>query len=216
MTTPREDLTLHLPDGRRLGYALYGAADGYPVVSCHGGLSCRIDVRSADEAATAAGLRLIAPDRPGIATSDRLPGRSILAFADDVTGLADALKLDRFSVLGWSLGGQYALALAHALAPRVERAAVVAGAVPLDRPGGLDELNEMDRRLIRLAQDHPARQHAYLRSTGLLARYSPAAFARSSGRGLPQATVTRVAGAGHFVARSRWGAIMGWLAGSAT
>jgi pimeloyl-ACP methyl ester carboxylesterase len=179
-----EDLSLRLSDGRRLGYAVYGAAGGWPVLYCHGGLSCRIDVRSAADAAVAAGVRLIAPDRPGIASSDRLPGRSMGDFAQDVTELADALGLERFAVLGWSLGGQYALMLAQALAPRVTRAAVVAGAIPLDRPGALDALNALDRRYITLARAHPARLRAETMWTGRLAQLAPAAFVRASARQL--------------------------------
>ncbi|MDT5280715.1 MAG: hypothetical protein QOJ20_1910 [Mycobacterium sp.] len=53
-----------LPDGRSMGYAQYGAADGYPIVNAHGGLACRLDVAAADAVAAETGIRLISPDRP--------------------------------------------------------------------------------------------------------------------------------------------------------
>ena len=43
---------LTLPDGRRVAYLDVGDPDGTPVISCHGGLSSRLDVQSA--ASTAA------------------------------------------------------------------------------------------------------------------------------------------------------------------
>lgn len=69
--------------------------------------------------AAAAGVRLIAPDRPGIGGSDRRPWRRPIDWVEDVRALADALGLDRFAVLGWSAGGPHALACGHHLGERV-------------------------------------------------------------------------------------------------
>ena len=38
------DHSLTLPDGRTLGYAIYGDPVGLPVVNCHGGLVSAHDV----------------------------------------------------------------------------------------------------------------------------------------------------------------------------
>lgn len=96
---------VQLSDGRSLCYAQYGAPDGFAVVSAHGGLACRLDVASADAAAKMHGVRLISPDRPGIGGSDAKAGRTILDWADDVADLLDLLGIDRFAVMGWSMGG---------------------------------------------------------------------------------------------------------------
>lgn len=39
---------VRLPDGRSIGFAEFGAPDGYPIVNAHGGLVCRLDVAAAD------------------------------------------------------------------------------------------------------------------------------------------------------------------------
>jgi pimeloyl-ACP methyl ester carboxylesterase len=62
---------------------------------------------------------------------------------------ASALGIDRFSVVGWSSGGPYALACAAVLGERVEAAAVVAGDAPTTEfPELLAELPEATRQRI--------------------------------------------------------------------
>ena len=69
-----DELTVDVGNGRALGYREYGAPDGRPVVNCHGGLVCGLDVASYGDAARDLGVRIISPDRPGIASSDPAPG----------------------------------------------------------------------------------------------------------------------------------------------
>ncbi|MBA2636940.1 MAG: alpha/beta hydrolase, partial [Solirubrobacterales bacterium] len=59
------------------------------------------------------GVRYVMVQRPGFGASDALPDRTVLDWSDDVAQLADALRLDRFSVLVVSAGGPYAAACAH-------------------------------------------------------------------------------------------------------
>src|SRR6185437_8075557 len=113
------DHVFGLRDGRTLSYAEYGEPGGFPVVSAHGGLACRLDVQSAAAVAEQCGVRLIAPDRPGVGRSDPKPGRTILDWAGDVAELLGTLGIARFAAMGWSLGGQYAAALGHAMSMRV-------------------------------------------------------------------------------------------------
>ena len=134
-----------------MGYAQYGSGDGLPVVNAHGGLACRLDVAAADLVAVEAGIRLISPDRPGVGLSDPQPGRTVGDWARDVTELLDQIDVDRFAVMGWSMGGQYAAALGHALPQRATRVAIIAGALPLTEPGVFDELPTMDRVLTRMS-----------------------------------------------------------------
>ena len=145
------DAVVTLRDGRRLGYAVYGDPAGSPILSCHGGLLCRLDASSADAAARELGVCVISPDRPGVGLSDRWPGHSTLDWADDAAELLDRLGVDRFTCMGWSLGGQYAAATAFRLQQRVSRVAIIAGCLPLDEPGRMAELNRLDRELIRMA-----------------------------------------------------------------
>ncbi len=137
-----------LPDRRVLALREYGDPKGRPVVCNHGGLVSGQDVSPADAAAKALNLRLISPDRPGIGASTPRPGRATGDWADDVGHMADALGLDRFGAFGWSLGGQYAMALGARLAHRVSTVVVVAGCIPGLHPAAL---NPTDRRFMRLS-----------------------------------------------------------------
>jgi pimeloyl-ACP methyl ester carboxylesterase len=146
------DHELQLADGRRMTWSEFGAPDGAPVLSCHGGLLCRFDVEPCTAELAAAGLRVISPDRPGIGRSERAPGHSTADWVDDARQLLDALGLDRVAVTGWSLGGQYAAAVAARLPDRISRLALIAACPPLDDHDRFAELNPMDRRLARLSR----------------------------------------------------------------
>lgn len=138
-----------LSDGRRLAYEAVGDPDGLPVVYHHGGLRCRVDALALHDAARATGVRLIAPDRPGIGGSDRAPGRALADWPTDVAALADALEIARFAVFGWSLGGPYALACASHLGPRVCAVATLGCPIPADWSGMRTQINPLDRRLMQ-------------------------------------------------------------------
>jgi pimeloyl-ACP methyl ester carboxylesterase len=145
-----------LRNGRRLAYVIYGAETGAPVIYCHGGLSSHSDLAFADERARDLGVQLIAIDRPGIGESGRAIGRSVADWADDVGALTTLIGVDRFSVLGWSAGGPFALACAAGLAARVDRTATVGGMAPLENGQSAGQLGlAMDRLLFPLCRRHP-------------------------------------------------------------
>jgi pimeloyl-ACP methyl ester carboxylesterase len=183
MTDHDQTDTIALGDGRALGYREFGDASGSPVVNCHGGLLCGLDVAAFDDAARQLGVRILSPDRPGIGASDPLPDRTTAAWADDVAALLDALGIERTAVLGWSMGGQYALACAARIPERVVRTVVIAGAVPLDDDVAFGELNAMDRRLTRLSQHHPHVARTTFRTLGEMARRTPDVWAHLTTRG---------------------------------
>jgi pimeloyl-ACP methyl ester carboxylesterase len=177
MRSPSSATGLPLADGRTLGYRCYGSPDGPVVVNCHGGLVCGLDVAPFDAVARELGLRIVSPDRPGLAGSSPAPGRTTGDWAADVRALLDALDVDRASVFGWSMGGQYALACAAMLPDRVSSTAVIAGCRPLDDDDAFRELNAMDRRLTLLARHHPHVAATTFRALGGIARHTPAAWA---------------------------------------
>ena len=121
---------LTLPDGRQLAWAEFGTAAGSPVLYCHGFPGSRLEAAFADGTAKHAGVRLIAADRPGVGLSDRLPGRSVLGWVDDIRALGDHLDIERFHVVGVSGGAPYALACAFALPDRIPSVAIVSGVGP--------------------------------------------------------------------------------------
>ena len=60
-----ESEVVQLGDGGRLAYSEYGAADGVPVLFCHGWPSSRTMAQLTETAARKLGVRIISPDRPG-------------------------------------------------------------------------------------------------------------------------------------------------------
>lgn len=121
----RSARVLHLRDGRRVGYAEYGAPDGRPVVALHGTPGARTMFAAADFAARGKGLRIIAPDRSGYGLSDPHHFESLGDTAEDIEALVDALGLDEFALAGYSGGAPHALAAALRLQDRVTRVALI-------------------------------------------------------------------------------------------
>jgi pimeloyl-ACP methyl ester carboxylesterase len=190
------DHAIRLSDGRSLGYAEYGKPDGFPIVNCHGGLACRLDVAAADDVAVEAGIRLISPDRPGVGTSDPSPGRTMTDWAHDVEELIDSIGVDRFATMGWSMGGQYAAAVGHYLRERVTRVAIIAGALPLTESGVFDQLPAMDRHLTRISQRAPWLARQWFAIMGLAPRVTPTLFGRMAARDLGPADAAVIRGEG--------------------
>ena len=80
---PRDQLVL--PDGRSLSFTAIGPPGGRPVIYCHGAIGTPIEATvDLERIVNRAGVRFIAPSRPGVGASDPQPGRTILDFACDV------------------------------------------------------------------------------------------------------------------------------------
>ena len=75
-------------------------------------------------------MRLVSYDRPGYGGSTAVSDRNVASAADDVAVVADALRLDRFAVMGASGGGPHALACAAGLDMRVTGVACLASPAP--------------------------------------------------------------------------------------
>lgn len=144
-----------LPDGRKLAYAEFGQPNGYPVIYFHGGGVCsRLEpLLLGDELISQSGIRMIAPDRPGIGQSDFQPNRGFADYPPDVVFLANALGLDKFSVLGISGGGGYVSACAAKIPDRLLNAVVVSGAWEMN---DLSDLPMLTRWVFILAKKFPA------------------------------------------------------------
>ncbi|MGC4936981.1 alpha/beta fold hydrolase [Kribbella sp. DT2] len=128
-------LSISTPDGRIVGYSLYGDPDGVPVVFHVGTPSTRQRRPDVVRATADSGIRLLTFDRPGYAESTRQVGRRVADVAADVRLLADAQGWERFAVAGGSGGGPHALACAALMPERVVRCAVVGGIAPAPADG---------------------------------------------------------------------------------
>ncbi len=153
----RLDQSVHLADGRVLGYAEYGPPEGSPLFLFHGLPGSRLAAPEMwpGEPGT---VRVIAPDRPGMGTSTFQPGRRLTDWADDVRQLADSLGIRRFHVAGFSGGGPHALAVAHGLPGRVIAVGSIAGAGPAgtrDTRKALKRASPTNRLIFALARTAP-------------------------------------------------------------
>jgi pimeloyl-ACP methyl ester carboxylesterase len=144
-TEVRSARTVQLRDGRTIGFADWGHPDGAPVIHLHGTPGSRLTFDYADGPALALGVRVIAPDRPGIGLSSPNPDYTLEGIATDVADLADALGLEQFGVLAWSGGGPYALAAAAMLGERISSLAMVAPAGLLDTRAARKDMSGLDR-----------------------------------------------------------------------
>jgi pimeloyl-ACP methyl ester carboxylesterase len=133
---PPESLTVALPDGRTLGFTRYGDPTHRPVVFHHGFGSSGLEVP--DDPALLARLRLqiLAPDRPGVGHSSVFRPHTFPSFADDVAAMLDALGIaEKVGVMGWSVGGVHALALAARHPARVAAGQLLSTCLPLGERG---------------------------------------------------------------------------------
>jgi pimeloyl-ACP methyl ester carboxylesterase len=159
--------------GRNVGVYEYGDPDGRPVFALHGTPSCGAGFDWADAPARERGLRVIAPDRPGIGHSDPARLVSVADYAGEIQALADALGVERFSVLGYSGGGPYGLAVAHGLPDRIDHSAIVSGAGEIGAWATWKDLSRSDRQLTWLSLNSPAVARGVLRLADVGARAFP-------------------------------------------
>jgi pimeloyl-ACP methyl ester carboxylesterase len=132
---PRSEGTIRLRDGRKLGYAEFGTADGVPLIWFHGTPGARRQVApESRRLALEKGVRIICVERPGVGDSSPHRYQHIAEYAEDIEQFADALALDTFAVGGLSGGGPYTLACAARMPERVFFAAVLGGVAPTMGP----------------------------------------------------------------------------------
>jgi pimeloyl-ACP methyl ester carboxylesterase len=129
-----EDALFKLSDSRVLSYAVYGAANGKPVLYFHGTPSSRLEPtllksfgQDPDELAANAGLQIIAIDRPGNGLSSFNSKNNFLSVARDAKELLDHLQVKECAVLCWSGGGPFALAMAHSYPLVVYHVSIICG-----------------------------------------------------------------------------------------
>ncbi len=172
---PPPPRVVHTAADRAVGYYTFGDPDGLPVFALHGTPACGATFVCADEAARAAHLCVIAPDRPGIGHSDRWPGTDddVASYSSELAAIADALGVEKFGVLGYSGGGPYALAVAAALGARVTALAVVAGAGQVGVWAERREFELIDRELTLLSSRAPAVASMTLSVSAFVARVAP-------------------------------------------
>jgi pimeloyl-ACP methyl ester carboxylesterase len=177
---PVRSRVVRATNGRAVGVYEYGDPNGSPVFALHGTPACGAGFDWSDAPARERGLRVIAPDRPGVGQSDPVPMTSVADYPAQLAALADALAVERFAVLGYSGGGPYALAVAAVLGARVRTAEIVAGAGEIGTFATLKELSRSDRQLTWLAVHAPLGARIVLRMGDYGARLAPRIALKSS------------------------------------
>jgi pimeloyl-ACP methyl ester carboxylesterase len=185
-TAPRVDDRVRLPDGRWLAYTEFGDPNGRPVLFFHGTPGYRGNPWATDAELASIGVRLVAPDRPGVGRSSPSPRRRLLDWPEDVRHLADALGLDRFAVVGFSNGGPHAAACAYRLGIRITVTVLVAPMPPLDTPAVRRQLG-VPAWYYPLAARAPWALRALYAGLAALARRNPRRAERLLVAGMSQA-----------------------------
>ncbi|MGP1906891.1 alpha/beta fold hydrolase [Metabacillus sp. JX24] len=144
-----------LSDGRKIGYEIYGDRKGFPLFLLHGTPGSRVWFLEDDQTAKNLGIKLIAADRPGYGLSDKMPGRSILDYANDLKELAEFLGHSTFSVLGVSGGGAYAAGAAYKFPERVTQCILLSSAAPFPEEKPPKSMSKENRLAFFLAKRLP-------------------------------------------------------------
>jgi pimeloyl-ACP methyl ester carboxylesterase len=164
--------TVRVRSGRSVGYYEYGDPTGAPLFALHGVPACGAGFAWADEPARERGLRVIAPDRPGVGLSDPLPRRPVVEYTAELLDLADAFGFDRFAVLGYSGGGPYACALAHGAPERLSAVGVAAGMGQVGVWAEASDFETTDARFLDMSRKQPWLARTILRSVSTMAKAS--------------------------------------------
>lgn len=146
-----------LPDGRKLGYSIFGKDDFKNVVIYfHGFPGSRLEADPSSRIAESLGMTVLAFDRPGIGSSDFLSYASFSQFAKDIEAALDMLSVRRAALLCVSGGTPYGLATALHLPDKISKAAVVSGIGDFARLPDLSGMNFGNRAFISAARRcHP-------------------------------------------------------------
>ena len=147
--------TITMKPARALEVHEYGDRRGHPAFFFHGLIGSHYQASYVADAARRAGLRIIAPNRPGVGQSEFVARQSPLEAVPDIEELAKALRLDEFSVIGISGGTPYALAVLYRLGERVRTTTVISGMGPAWLPGALQGMDRRRRLILAIGSRQP-------------------------------------------------------------
>ena len=146
--------SITLPDGRDLGYGLYGNPLGIPIIDFHGIPGSRREAKLIASYIQRDDLCFIGFDRPGYGCSSPKRNYKISDLPADVAALTDHLKLKHFIALGYSGGGPFALACAAQMPERLGAVGIVSGVGPSEI--GAEGMHESNKKKFNLAKRMPA------------------------------------------------------------
>jgi pimeloyl-ACP methyl ester carboxylesterase len=170
-------------DGSVIAVEVAGEQGATPVLFCHGLADSRLSAHLFTQAARELGLRLVAPDRPGIGGTDPRRLRRLADWVGDAALVLDALGAGPAALLGVSAGGPFAAACAAQIPGRVRSLTLLS---PLGPPGWPTRGMAPGQRLaLELARHAPPFGGWFLGRLATLARRSPRLFLRLATSELP-------------------------------
>jgi 3-oxoadipate enol-lactonase len=117
-----------------LAHQVYGPRDGPAVLLVHGFPFDRRMWRFQVNTLATAGLRVIAPDLRGFGSSDGPSPTTMEGHAKDLLSLLDRMRVPKVTLVGFSMGGYVALALAAAAPDRIEGLVLIDTRANADSP----------------------------------------------------------------------------------
>ena len=145
-----------MADGRIVAFDDVGDSADPVVVYLHGTPDSRLARHPDDAVTVAAGVRLIALDRPGAGDSDLDPAGTLQSLGDDIGALLDHLGVERAILLGWSAGALFGLGAASVLGDRVRGIGLVGAVPPVEAyadPAVVSSLGPARRAFVEMAAD---------------------------------------------------------------
>jgi pimeloyl-ACP methyl ester carboxylesterase len=177
-----------LPIGRRkeLEYYEFGAEGrgARPVIFHYGLPGSAYEASLAHGLAEQLGVRVIAPNRPGCGGSTFDPGRRLTDWPGVVVRLADALGVDRATVVGVSSGGAYACALGRLCPERVAGIVLLSSLAPVGAPRVTLGMRSLNRLFCVLGRRFPRLTHLPLHVLAMRYHYDPSGLQRQFASGL--------------------------------
>ena len=168
-----DDRSLHLADGRRLGYRIYGDPAGLPVLFLHGTPGSRLKFSIAHPSGRELKLAIVAPDRWGYGLTEAPERPGLAGFAEEMAALMDHLGHRRFAVGGISGGGPYAAAVAACLPARVTALALVSPVGPIADAGLGAKLTPLHRLCFTVLPQRPRTVSAAMRAFRWSLKHTP-------------------------------------------
>ncbi len=144
---------LRLSSGKTLWFVEYGNPGGEPVFLIHGSPGSARYWFGFPDFLQSERWRFIAVDRPGYGFSEFWQ-TGYAGLAPALQELARHLSLERFSVLGVSAGGGYALGAGAMLGTMIDRVIAVSSTAPFDA-GLLAKVNRTNRTVYWIARNLP-------------------------------------------------------------
>ena len=182
-----ESKVLPIGRGKELEYYEFGAEDrdAHPIIFHYGLPGSGYMASLAHGVAKQLGVRIIAPNRPGCGRSTFDPNRKLTDWPGAIVRLADALGVDRATVVGVSSGGAYACSLGLLYPERVASISLLSSLAPLGASRATLGMRSLNRLFCLLGRRFPQFTHLPLHVLAMRYQNDPSGFQRQFASGLP-------------------------------